>query len=226
MINPAPNAVRFIETMQIKSGRSAMLGSADSFTNDVVRRAIGQLHEDVAASVDVVKRLAKDESRTPAALHHRGKQEADGLTPKIAKARDTLRAEAAKIDGEAFAQIDEKFALDPSRGIFQGRKLDWIKEQWSDPNGGSAAITKQIKLDPELASLIKSGECYILGIPDETRVSLAVAGVKAHLPHAHAAMENAGRIREVADKYDGVANSVRSSFYIESVAERFNTRVD
>ena len=182
MINPNPNAIRFIEMMQVKSGRSAMLGSADSFTNDVVRRTIGQVHEEMAGSVDVVKRLAKDESRTPAAIHHRGKQEAEKLTPMIARARDTLRAEADKMSADAFARINEKFTLDPSRSIFQSRKIDWLKEQWRDPNGGSAAINKQIKSDPELASLINSGEGYILGIPDDTRLTMVATAVKAHLP--------------------------------------------
>ena len=226
MINPAPNAIRFIEMMQVKAGRNAMLGSKDSFTNDTIRRTLGQVNEDVSASIEVINRLSKDESRTPPSLHHRGKQEAETLTGKLYKARDTLRAEANKIEGEALANINDAFTLDPSRAIFQSRKLDWLAKQWADPNGGTVAINKQIRLDPELASLINSGEGYILGIPEDARYSFVATAVKAHLPDAQSAIETAGKTRELADKYDGVAASVHSSFYIESVAERFNTRVE
>lgn len=226
MLNPNPRAADFIDGMSTPTRRRAMLGDVNSFNNDRVRNVLNQVHSQVSLSLDVVKKLAKDESRTEVSKHARAKVEAETLNGTLAKARDEIRAEASKIETEAFAQIDERFTLDPTRGIFQGQKLNWAAETWRDPNGGSAAIMKQVKLDPELASLLKSGESYVLGIPEDTRASLVEAGVKAHLPSAHAAIETASQMRDTSDKYDGVMNSVRNAFYIESVAAKIETRIE
>lgn len=226
MLNPNPRAVDFIDGMSTPTRRRAMLGDVNTFNNDRIRNLLNQVHNQVSLSVDVVKKLAKDESRTEVSKHARAKVEAETLNGALAKARDEIRAEASRVENDAFAQIDERFTLDPSRGIFQGRKLDWAAEQWRDPNGGSAAIMKQVKLDPELCSLLKSGESYILRIPEDTRVLLVEAGVKAHLPAAHAAIQAASQMRDTSDKYDGVMNDVRTAFYIESVAAKVETRVE
>ena len=227
MINRSEKAVRFIELMQVKSGRMASMGSADSFTNDNVRRAIGQAHEDVAASVNVIVRLAKDETRTAPDMNHRGKREADALIPKLAKARDTLRTEADKIENDATARINVGLGLDPSRIVYHQLKLAWIKEQWQDPANGRAKIDKQIKEDIELAALINGGNGYILGMSNDVQMSFAATAVKAHMPDVAAALQTAEKVRETADKYDGVIGNVRSSFYLAEQAERYEkTRVE
>jgi len=219
MINPSQSAVRFIELMQVNSGRSASLGSKDSFTNDNVRRAIGQAHEDVAASVATIVKLGKSETRTPLDKNYRGKQEADTLIPKLAKARDTLRAEADKIETGTMAQINEKLSLDPSRLVYHQMKLNWVKEQWQDPANGRANIDKQIREDIELAALINGGSGYLLGMSKDVQLGFAAKAVKAHMPEAAAALATAEKVRETADKYDGVIGNVRSSFYLAEQAE-------
>lgn len=227
MLNKSQGAVRFIELMQVNSGRSASLGSKDSFSNDNVRRAIGQVHEDVAASVNLIVRLGKDESRTKPDMNHRGKREADALVPKIFKARDTLRAEADKIENEAFGRINEKLALNPSNVVFQQLKIAWAKEQYADPVNGLVTLDKAIKSDIELAGLINSGVGYILGMSEDARLGFVAKAVNAHLPEAAEALKVAEHVRKVADKYDGVAASVRSSFYLAEEAERYEqTRVE
>lgn len=227
MLNRSQGAIRFIELMQVKSGRMASMGSADSFTNDNVRRAIGQVHEDVAASVNVIVRLAKDETRTAPDMHFRGKREADALIPKIYKARDTLRAEADKIENDAFGRINEKLALNPSNIVYQQLKLAWLKEQYADPANGLVAIDKAIKSDIELAGLINSGVGYVLGMSEDARLGFVAKAVNAHLPEAGDALKMAEQVRTTADKYDGVAHSVRSSFYLSEQAERYeSTRVE
>lgn len=221
MLNRSQGAIRFIELMQVKSGRMASMGSADSFNNDVVRRTIGQAHEDMAASVDIIVRLAKDVGKTDPHKHHRGKQEADTLVPKLLKTRDTLRAEADKIENGAMARINEKLALDPSKVIIHQLKYAWLKEQYADPVKGLVNINKQIKADIELAGLINAAPGYILNMSEDVRLGFAATAVSAHLPEAGDALKVAEQVRDTADKYDGVVKNVRSSFYLAEEAERF-----
>ena len=225
-LNPNPNAVRFLETLAIPTGRKALLGDPNTFANDNVRRVLNNVHQDVSASLDVLKKLPKDESRTSVQQNHRGKLEADRLNGVLASARDQLREIAEKTEADATAKINAKMTLDPSRAILHSRKLDWISKQWADPNGGSAAITKQVKADPELAALMLGAEAYILGISDDARSKFVETSVKTHTPDAYADMQTADRLRHTADKYDGAMNSVRSSFYIAELAERISTRVE
>ncbi|MEP7007454.1 MAG: hypothetical protein ABI810_15835 [Sphingomonas bacterium] len=227
MINRSDKAVRFIELMQVKSGRMASMGSADSFTNDNVRRAIGQAHEDVAASVNVIVRLAKDETRTVPDVHHRGKREADTLVPKLLKARDTLRAEADNIENSAWTRINEKLALDPTKVVIHQLKLAWLTEQYADPVKGLVEINKQIKGDVELGGLIVATPGYLMKMSEDVQRNFAATAINAHLPEAAEALKVAAQVRDTADKYDGVAKNVRSSFYLSEQAERYeNTRVE
>ena len=225
-LNLNPVATRFVETIAIPTGRKALFGDPNTFRNDNVRRVLGNVHQDVSASLDVVNKLERDESRTEVSRHHRAKTEADRLNGVIASVRDQLRDIAEKTEIDASGRINAKMTLDPSRAIMQSRKIDWITKQWAEPKGGSAAITKQVKADPELAAIMLTGEAYILGISDEARSKFIDTGVKTHMPDAYADMQEANRIRETADKYDGAMNSVRSSFYIESIADKISTRVE
>ena len=226
MLNPNPRAVDFIDGMSTKARRNAMLGDANTFKSDRVRSLLNQVHEQVSLSLDVVKKLAKDESRTEVSKHARAKVEAETLNHALAKARDEIRSEADRLEGEATSKIDATFKLDPSKAVYHGLKLAWLKEQWNDPNGGSAAITKQVKLDPELSSLLFNGDAYIIGVSDEARLKFIETGVKAHVPDAYQGIETAKQMRDTSDKYDGVMNSVRTAFYIESVAAKIESRVE
>jgi hypothetical protein len=226
MLNPNPRAVDFIDGMSTKARRNAMLGNVDSFKSDRVRNLLNQVHNQVSLSIDVVKKLAKDESRTEVSKHARAKVEAETLNHVLAKARDEIRAEADRLEGEATSKIDATFKLDPSKAVYHGLKLAWLKEQWNDPNGGSAAITKQVKLDPELSSLLFNGDAYIIGVSDEARLKFIETGVKAHVPDAYQGIETAKQMRDTSDKYDGVMNNVRTAFYIESVAAKIESRVE
>ena len=226
MLNPAARAVEFIEGISTPTRRRAMLGDVNAFNNDRVRNLLNQVHNQVSLSLDVVKALPKDESRTEVQRHHRAKIEAEKLNGTLAKARDEIRSEADRLEGEAVAKIDASFKLDPSKAVYHGLKLAWLREQWNDPNGGSAAITKQVKLDPELSSLLFNGDAYIIGVSDEARLKFIETGVKAHVPDAYQGIETAKAMRDTASKYDGVMNSVRNAFYIESVAAKIETRVE
>lgn len=225
-LNNAPNAVRFLEGLATKTYRNAIFGDPNAATNDRVRGILNTVHSQISASLDVQRKLDKDVSRHEVEKHYRGRQEAETLNGVLASAREQLTAEADRLEGEATTAIDGAFQLDPTRAIFASRKLDWLDKQWADPNGGSAAISKQVKQDPELAALIIKGDAYVLGFPEETRMNLAISAVKAHLPDAHAAIETAKSIRETASKYDGAMNSVRFSFAVDSVADKMATRVE
>lgn len=226
LLNPNPRALDFINNLSVSTGRNATFGNVNSFKSERIRNIITPVHAQISASVDVVKKLAKDESRTEVSKHARAKREAETLNATLMQARDALRNEAAKIEADAMARIDAKFTLDPSRAVWQSRKIDWLKEQWQDPAKGTVTINKQIRADAELASLLNSGQGYVLGIPDESRLSFVATAVKAHLPDAHADIETAKQCRDTADKYDPAMAGVRSSFYIESVAAKIETRVE
>lgn len=221
MINRSEKAVRFIELMLVPSGRGASLGSPNSFTNDNVRRTIGQANEDMAASANLIVRLAKDEGRTKPSINHRGKQEADMLIPKLLKARDALRSEADAIEAGAMARVNEKLALDPAKVIMHQLKFTWAKEQYADPVKGVIEINKQIKNDVDLAALIVATPGYLLKMPDDAKLSFAATAINTHLPEAADALKVAEQVRNTADRYDGVVSNVRSSFYLAEEAERF-----
>ncbi|MBN8806655.1 MAG: hypothetical protein J0I47_00230 [Sphingomonas sp.] len=217
MLNRNDTALRFVERMQVPTGRHASLGKPDEYSNEP-RRLIQAANDAMAKAVDVVVRVAKDEGRTVAARNHRAMQEADALGATLAKSRDGLRTEADKVEAAARAMIADKFTLDPSRSFFHNLKHAWVAEKYRDPANGKVAIDKAIKQDFELAAVIHSNEGYLLGMSDEVRLNFASHGLLAHIPEADAELGRADALRTVADRYDGVIKDAHSSFYLRGAA--------
>ena len=219
-----PVSIDFNSSMTTESGRKAKLGDPATVHPEAARY-VRAAHDAFVSGHATVTRLAEDETRMPVVKHDAARTVGLRTVAAIEGAQQSIMGLAKGFEEEAADAINQAFAPNPAQAFTYIEIAKWIGET-AKAKDGIQRIRDEMENDPDIVTTLHNSKPYIMGLAKEVRLSLLDAGVEMHQPDAMRKIDEAAKLRKLADKYPRIAKGVRSSWWNNALADRARSRVE
>lgn len=220
----SPDATSFLDTAQLDSGLSAILGDPKAIDAHVAPD-VQSAHMVLKDAAKKVAALVHDVTRTETAKHDAAKQLAQKVTTHLEKSKAALEAHAEKLRQQSIVQAELELGPKSERAGLQSEIRAWIREQAKDP-GNIPAIKAAAADNPDVASVLWHSPRFLLGLAESTHEAMRMEALQARRPDLYTNLSNSVGLVKLAGKYAAAIRKVAPSFYTPSLAEQASRRVE
>lgn len=213
----------FMELATTDTGAKAFLGDAEQFDSQV-GPAITAANIALRDAASKVAALVEDPTRTEVQKHEAAHQLAERTITQLAKTKAAIEARAEALYETGVTQAQMHFAPKADRGSLDSEIRAYIREQAG--KGDGLLKVRQAMEDKDVAAVVFHSPSFLLNIAPENHMKLRFEATERHAPAAYKMMTDSVALRDLPAKYDKAINSVRSSFYNGTLAERAKLRVE
>lgn len=220
----SPQAADFLDTAQIDTGLSAMLGDPDTVDAQVAPD-IRSAHITLKDAAKKVASLVRDPTRTEVQKHHAAKQLAEKVTTKLEQSKSALEGHAEKLKTEALAQADMHLGPRSERGSLHSEIRGWIREQAKSPEG-LIAVKRAMQDNDDVAAVLWHSPSFLVGLAPRVHEEIRFDALRSRKPELYAGLSNSLGLSKLATKYGETTRRIAPSFYSPNVAEQASKRVE
>lgn len=220
----SPDAINFLDSAQLDSGLSAMLGDPKAIDAHVAPD-VQSAHIVLKEAAKKIAALVDDPTRTPTAKHDAAKQLAQKVTTHLEKSKAALEAHAEKLKASALAQADLHLGPSSERSALHSEIRSWVREQAKTPEG--LLQVKQAMADnDDVAAILWHSPSFLVGLAPSVHEGLRLEALQSRKPDLYANLSNSVGLAKLAGKYEAAIRKVAPSFYTPSLAEQASKRVE
>ncbi|MFU4799949.1 hypothetical protein ACM717_13775 [Pseudomonas aeruginosa] len=220
----SPDATSFLDTAQLDSGLSAILGDPKAIDAHVAPD-VQSAHMVLKDAAKKIAALVGDPTRTDVQRHHAAKQLADKVTTHLEKSKAALEAHAEKLKASALAQADLHLGPSSERSALHSEIRSWVREQAKTPEG--LLQVKQAMADnDDVAAILWHSPSFLVGLAPSVHEGLRLEALQSRKPELYANLSNSVGLAKLAGKYEAAIRKVAPSFYTPSLAEQASKRVE
>lgn len=216
-------AEKFLSLMGTDVGRKVSFGDPARFKS--IRPFIEGAHIDAERSVDKVRRLTLDKTRTDVAKHAAAKQLADHLHGRLAHARDSIQREKTRMVENAYDTAADTFSRRNHNSFYDVTIINWIAEQ-SKTAAGMAKLKKELVSDFDVAGVMFNAKAFVLGVRKDHHNRMRMDAIKKYDPASHDVIQEGELVDEFLPRFDKAMKQVHASFYLPALAEKAETHVE
>lgn len=219
-----PAATSFLDTAQIDTGLSAMLGDPKALDASVAPD-VQKAHIVLKDAAKKIAALVGDPTRTEVQRHHAAKQLAEKVTSNLEATKASLEAHAEKLKASALAQADLHLGPRSESGVLHSEIRSWVREQAKTPEG--LLQVKQAMADnDDVAAVLWHSPSFLVGLAPSVHEGLRLEALQSRKPDLYANLSNSVGLAKLAGKYEAAIRKVAPSFYTPSLAEQASRRVE
>ncbi|MFV0455073.1 MAG: hypothetical protein ACK5NQ_08785 [Pseudomonas sp.] len=220
----SPDATSFLDTAQLDSGLSAILGDPKGIDAHVAPD-VQSAHIVLKEAAKKIAALVGDPTRTDVQRHHAAKQLADKVTTHLEKSKAALEAHAEKLKASSLAQADLHLGPSSERSALHSEIRSWVREQAKTPEG--LLQVKQAMADnDDVAAILWHSPSFLVGLAPSVHEGLRLEALQSRKPELYANLSNSVGLAKLAGKYEAAIRKVAPSFYTPSLAEQASKRVE
>lgn len=220
----SPDASSFLDTAQLDSGLSAILGDPKAIDANVAPD-VASAHMVLKDAAKKVAALVNDPTRTETAKHAAAKQLAEKVVAHLEKSKAALEAHAEKLKASALAQADLHLGPSSERSALHSEIRSWVREQAKTPEG--LLQVKQAMADnDDVAAILWHSPSFLVGLAPSVHEGLRLEALQSRKPDLYANLSNSVGLAKLAGKYEAAIKKVAPSFYTPSLAEQASKRVE
>lgn len=220
----SPDATSFLDTAQLDSGLSAILGDPKGVDAHVAPD-VQSAHIVLKEAAKKIAALVGDPTRTDVQRHHAAKQLADKVTTHLEKSKAALEAHAEKLKASSLAQADLHLGPSSERSALHSEIRSWVREQAKTPEG--LLQVKQAMADnDDVAAILWHSPSFLVGLAPSVHEGLRLEALQSRKPELYANLSNSVGLAKLAGKYEAAIRKVAPSFYTPSLAEQASKRVE
>lgn len=220
----SPDATSFLDTAQLDSGLSAILGDPKGIDAHVAPD-VQSAHIVLKEAAKKIAALVGDPTRMDVQRHHAAKQLADKVTTHLEKSKAALEAHAEKLKASALAQADLHLGPSSERSALHSEIRSWVREQAKTPEG--LLQVKQAMADnDDVAAVLWHSPSFLVGLAPSVHEGLRLEALQSRKPELYANLSNSVGLAKLAGKYESAIRKVAPSFYTPSLAEQASKRVE
>lgn len=220
----SPDASSFLDTAQIDSGLSAMLGDPKA-TDAHVAPDIQSAHVTLREAAKKVAALVNDPTRTEVQKHAAAKELANKVTTHLEKSKAAIAQQAEKLKATALVQADLHLGPKPDRSALQSEIRSWVREQAKDPSN-LPAIRAAMAENDDVAGVLWHSPSFLVGLAPSVHEGLRLEALQSRKPELYANLSNSVGLAKLAGKYEAAIRKVAPSFYTPTLAEQASKRVE
>lgn len=220
----SPDASSFLDTAQIDSGLSAMLGDPKA-TDAHVAPDIQSAHVTLREAAKKVAALVNDPTRTEVQKHAAAKELANKVTTHLEKSKAAIAQQAEKLKATALVQADLHLGPKPDRSALQSEIRSWVREQAKDPSN-LPAIRAAMAENDDVAGVLWHSPSFLVGLAPSVHENIRLEALQSRKPDLYSSLSNSVGLSKLAGKYDAAIRKVATSFYMPSLADQASKRVD
>lgn len=220
----SPDASSFLDTAQIDSGLSAMLGDPKAIDAHVAPDVQGA-HLALKDAAKKIAALVGDVTRTEVQKHAAAKQLADKVTNHLEKSKAVIEQQAEKLKATALAQAELHLGPKPDRSALQSEIRSWVREQAKDP-GNLPAIRAAMAENDDVAAVLWHSPSFLVGLAPSVHENLRLEALQSRKPDLYTSLSNSVGLARLAGKYDAAIKKVAPSFYNPELAAQASKRVE
>ncbi|HAI93471.1 MAG TPA: hypothetical protein DCM36_01690 [Xanthomonadaceae bacterium] len=219
-----PAATSFLDTAQIDTGLSAMLGDPKALDASVAPD-VQSAHITLREAAKKIAALVGDPTRTEVQKHHAAKQLADKVTNHLEKSKAAIEQQAEKLKASSLAQADLHLGPRSESGVLHSEIRSWVREQAKTPEG--LLQVKQAMADnDDVAAVLWHSPSFLVGLAPSVHEGLRLEALQSRKPDLYANLSNSVGLAKLAGKYEAAIRKVAPSFYTPSLAEQASKRVE
>lgn len=219
-----PAATSFLDTAQIDTGLSAMLGDPKALDASVAPD-VQSAHITLREAAKKIAALVGDPTRTEVQKHHAAKQLADKVTNHLEKSKAAIEQQAEKLKTTALAQADLHLGPRSESGVLHSEIRSWVREQAKTPEG--LLQVKQAMADnDDVAAILWHSPSFLVGLAPSVHEGLRLEALQSRKPDLYTSLSNSVGLSKLAGKYEAAIRKVAPSFYTPSLAEQASKRVE
>lgn len=220
----SPDAINFLDSAQLDSGLSAILGDPKGIDAHVAPD-VQSAHITLKDAAKKIAALVGDPTRTEVQKHAAAKQLAEKVTNHLEKSKAALEAHAEKLKTTALAQADLHLGPRSESGALHSEIRSWVREQAKTPEG--LLQVKQAMADnDDVAAVLWHSPSFLVGLAPNVHEGLRLEALQSRKPELYANLSNSVGLAKLAGKYEAAIRKVASSFYTPSLAEQASKRVE
>ena len=220
----SPDAINFLDSAQLDSGLSAMLGDPKGIDAHVAPD-VQSAHIVLKEAAKKIAALVGDPTRTDVQRHHAAKQLADKVTTHLEKSKAALEAHAEKLKASSLAQADLHLGPSSERSALHSEIRSWVREQAKTPE--VLLQVKQAMADnDDVAAVLWHSPSFLVGLAPSVHEGLRLEALQSRKPDLYANLSNSVGLAKLAGKYEAAIRKVAPSFYTPSLAEQASKRVE
>ena len=220
----SPDATSFLDTAQLDSGLSAILGDPKALDASVAPD-VQSAHITLKDAAKKIAALVGDPTRTEVQKHAAAKQLAEKVTNHLEKSKAALEAHAEKLKASALAQADLHLGPRSESGVLHSEIRSWVREQAKTPEG--LLQVKQAMADnDDVAAVLWHSPSFLVGLAPSVHEGLRLEALQSRKPELYANLSNSVGLAKLAGKYEAAIRKVAPSFYTPSLAEQASKRVE
>lgn len=220
----SPDAINFLDSAQLDSGLSAMLGDPKAIDAHVAPD-VQSAHIVLKEAAKKIAALVDDPTRTPTAKHDAAKQLAQKVTTHLEKSKAALEAHAEKLKASALAQADLHLGPRSESGVLHSEIRSWVREQAKTPEG-LLQVKKAMGDNDDVAAVLWHSPSFLVGLAPSVHEGLRLEALQSRKPELYANLSNSVGLAKLAGKYEAAIRKVAPSFYTPSLAEQASKRVE
>lgn len=220
----SPDATSFLDTAQLDSGLSAILGDPKGIDAHVAPD-VQSAHIVLKDAAKKIAALVSDPTRTDVQRHHAAKQLAEKVVAHLEKSKAAIEQQAEKLRQQSIVQAELELGPKSERAGLHSEIRAWIREQAKDP-GNIPAIKAAAADNPDVASVLWHSPRFLLGLAESTHESMRMEALQARRPDLYANLSNSVGLVKLVGKYEAAIKKVAPSFYTPSLAEQASKRVE
>jgi hypothetical protein len=220
----SPEATSFLDTAQLDSGLSAILGDPKAIDAHVAPD-VQSAHIVLKEAAKKVAALVSDPTRTETAKHDAAKQLAQKVTTHLEKSKAALETHAEKLKASALAQADLHLGPRSESGVLHSEIRSWVREQAKTPEG-LLQVKKAMADNDDVAAVLWHSPSFLVGLAPSVHEGLRLEALQSRKPDLYANLSNSVGLAKLAGKYEAAIRKVAPSFYTPSLAEQASKRVE
>ena len=220
----SPDAINFLDTAQLDSGLSAILGDPKGIDAHVAPD-VQSAHIVLKEAAKKIAALVDDPTRTPTAKHDAAKQLAQKVTTHLEKSKAALEAHAEKLKASALAQADLHLGPRSESGVLHSEIRSWVREQAKTPEG-MLQVKQAMADNDDVAAVLWHSPSFLVGLAPSVHEGLRLEALQSRKPELYANLSNSVGLAKLAGKYEAAIRKVAPSFYTPSLAEQASRRVE
>lgn len=220
----SPDATSFLDTAQLDSGLSAILGDPKAIDAHVAPD-VQSAHIVLKDAAKKVAALVNDPTRTETAKHDAAKQLAEKVTNHLEKSKAALEAHAEKLKASALAQADLHLGPSSERSALHSEIRSWVREQAKTPEG-MLQVKKAMADNDDVAAVLWHSPSFLVGLAPSVHEGLRLEALQSRKPDIYTSLSNSVGLSKLAGKYAAAIRKVAPSFYTPSLAEQASKRVE
>lgn len=219
-----PNATSFLDTAQIDTGLSAMLGDPKA-TDAQVAPDVQSAHIALREAAKKLSALVNDPTRTEVQKHAAAKELSQKVANHLEKSKAAIEQQAEKLKATAMAQAELHLGPKPDRSALQSEIRSWVREQAKDP-GNIPAIRAAMADNDDVAAVLWHSPSFLVGLAPSVHENLRLEALQSRKPDLYTSLSNSVGLSKLAGKYEAAIRKVATSFYNPELAAQASKRVE